>query len=95
MARFELRPIKRFVVLLDDQDRVTKDGGVYVDSGIWPVNMDFLVVAVGAEEHVDFGVGDRVVVSCPTVGRKVRLDGVVYRVVRVSDILAVLERKEK
>lgn len=95
MTRFELRPIKRFVVLLDDQDRVTKDGELFVDNGVWPVNMDYTVVAVGTEEKAGFGVGDKVVVSCPTVGRKVKLDGVTYRVVRVSDIIAVIEGEEQ
>ncbi len=90
MTRFELRPIRRFVVLLDDQDRVVEENGVLVDGGLWPVTMDFTVVAVGADERADFGVGDRVVVSNPTVGRKVRIDGVVYRVVRVGDVIAVV-----
>lgn len=88
MAR--VRPIRRHVLLLDDQPE-SVDGGVVVRRELGNAYLDYVVVAVGEDENVDFGPGDRVVVSDPNIGRKVRLDGIVYRVVRVSDVLAVVE----
>ena len=85
-----VRPIKRFVLLLDDQPEYV-EGGVVVRKEFGCDHMDFLVVAVGGREEVDFGTGDRVVVRDPNVGRRVMLDGTVYRLVRVSDIVAALE----
>ena len=84
-----VRPIRRFVLLVDDQPEYV-DGGIVVRKDFGCDHMDF-VVAVGETETVDFGVGDRVVVRDPNVGRRVMLDGTVYRLVRVSDIIAVME----
>ena len=53
--------------------------------------MDFTVVAVGTTETVDFGIGDSVIVRDANIGRRVMLDGTVYRLVRVSDIIGVKE----
>ena len=85
-----VRPIKRFVLLLDDQPE-TVEGGVVVRRQFGTYHHDFYVVRVGEEEQVDFGQGDRVLVEDPNAGRRVMLDGVVYRLVRVADIIAVLE----
>ena len=85
-----VRPIRRFVLLVDDQPEYV-DGGIVVRKDFGCDHMDFVVVAVG----VDFGVGDRVVVRDPNVGRRVMLDGTVYRLVRVSDIIAVMESCEQ
>lgn len=85
-----LRPIRRFVLLLDDLPERTEDGIVLV-SGLGTVNMDYVVVRVGEKENVDFGPGDRVILKDPNVGRKVRVDGTVYRLVRVEDIIAVMD----
>jgi co-chaperonin GroES (HSP10) len=92
---FNIRPIRKHVILLDDQpsDYVDADG-VLVDSSLGTNHLDFYVVGVGTEEHVDFGKGDRVVLADENVGRKVRLDGVVYRVVRTADVIAVVGRGE-
>jgi len=84
------RPIRRFVLLLDDQDE-TVENGVLVREDVRCRHMDFTVVRVGDREKAGFGQGDRVVVSHPDVGRRVRLDGVYYRLVRVSDVIGVLE----
>lgn len=86
-----IRPIRRFVLLLDDQGDESVRGGVVVKNGPWAVNMDYTVVRVGSEEKVDFGQGDRVVLAHPDRGRRVRLNGVQYRLVRVSDIIGVME----
>lgn len=86
-----IRPIRRFVLLLDDQGDELVRGGVVVKNGPWAINMDYTVVRVGTEEKVDFGQGDRVVLAHPDRGRRVRLDGVQYRLVRVSDIIGVVE----
>jgi len=85
-----VRPIKRFVLLLDDQPEQTV-GGVIVRRTLGNAYLDYVVVAVGEREQAGFGPGDRVLVRYPNVGRKVRIDGVVYRVVRVSDVIAVME----
>ena len=85
-----IRPIKRFVLLLDDQPERTENG-IILQSGYGSSNMDYLVVRVGESESVDFGQGDRVLISDPNAGRRVMIDGVVYRLVRVADIIAVLD----
>lgn len=85
-----IRPIRRFVLLLDDPDE-TVVCGVVVKTGIWRTNMDYYVVRVGTEEKVDFGQGDRVILSSPNVGRKVRLCGCPFRLVRVEDVIAVVQ----
>lgn len=87
-----VRPIRRFVLLVDDQTEWVDANGVLVASVLGTDNLDFYVAAVGTmEKDPGFGAGDRVVLADPNAGRKVRLDGVVYRVVRVSDIIAVME----
>ena len=85
-----VRPIRRFVLLLDDQDEAV-EGGVAVREDLRCRHMDFTVVRVGDLEKADFGQGDRVVVSHPDAGRRVRLDGTYYRLVRVSDVIAKME----
>lgn len=92
--KLPVRPIRRFVLLLDDPEE-TVVNGVVVKTGIWRTNMDYFVVRVGTDEDVDFGSGDRVILSSPDVGRKIRLDGVPYRLVRTTDVLAVIEGKRK
>ena len=90
MKKTFLRPIRRFVLVLDDQPE-TNEGGVIVHREMGCSHMDFTVVAVGTTETVDFGVGDSVIVCDANVGRRVMLDGTVYRLVRVSDIIGVKE----
>ena len=89
-----IRPIRRFVLLLDDQpERI--EGGVIVRQEIWRrTHLDYTVVRVGEKENVDFGQGDRVVLADPNVGRPVMTDGTVFRLVRVSDIIAVMTQGE-
>lgn len=85
-----VRPIKRFVLLYDDQPE-TVEGGIVVRRDFGCGHMDFVVVAVGEREAADFGPGDRVIVSDPNAGRRVMLDGTVFRLVRVTDVLATIE----
>lgn len=87
----ELRPIRRHVLLLDDDPFETVDGGIVVKTGVWRVNMDYYVLRVGTEENVDFGQGDRVILRTPDVGRKLRIDGTPMRLVRTDDVIGVLE----
>lgn len=89
-----IRPIRRFVLLLDDQpERI--EGGVIVRQEIWRrTHLDYTVVRVVEKENVDFGQGDRVVLADPNVGRPVMIDGTVFRPVRVSDIIAVMTQGE-
>lgn len=84
-----LRPIKRFVLLLDDQPEYN-DGGIIVRKSEGCYHMDFTVINIGTNEVADFGVGDRVIVSDPNIGRRVMVDGTVCRLVRVSDIIGVI-----
>ena len=89
-----IRPIRRFVLLLDDQpERI--EGGVIVQQDTWRrTHFDYTVVRGGEKENVDFGQVDRVVLADPNVGRPVMIDGTVFRLVRVSDIIAVMTRGE-
>lgn len=88
--RWQLRPLKRFVLLYDDQPE-TVEGGIIVSGRIGTHHHDFSVVAVGTNETVDFGVGDRVVVDDPNAGRRVMIDGIVYRIMPVRHVIAVAE----
>jgi len=85
-----VRPIERFVLLADEPEE-TVENGVVVRRGLWSPYLDFYVAAVGEREECDFGAGDRVVLADPNAGRKLRIDGAPYRLVRVSDIIGVLE----
>ena len=86
-----VRPLKRHVLLLDDQEESTVSKGVLVKRGPWAVNMDYYVIRVGAEENVDYGAGDRVVLAHPDRGRRLMLDGVKCRLVRTVDIIGVVD----
>lgn len=84
------RPLKGFVLLVDDPLESTKDGVVVrVGEAGWRTYMDYVVAEAGTETA--FGAGDRVVLAHPNAGRSVTLDGAPYRIVRSSDILAVAE----
>lgn len=85
-----VRPVRRFVVLLDDPDE-TVVGGVVVRTGGRSQNLDYYVIRVGSEENASFGQGDRVVLADPWAGRKIKLDGIPLRVVRVQDVIGVIE----
>lgn len=82
-----LRPIRGHAILVDRQFEPV--GGIEVPETFWPDRLDFTVAAVGPD--AGFGVGDTVVLADPNAGRKVRIDGVPYRIVRESDIQGVLE----
>ena len=86
----ELRPIKRHVLLLDDPDE-TIANGVVVRTSMHRTNMDYMVLRVGAEERCDFGQGDRVVLADPNAGRRLKIDGVPLRLVRVNEVIGVME----
>ena len=62
MAIPRLRPLHRFVLLLDDPAESVENGVVVrlPETG-WRTHMDYLVVMVGESERADFGAGDRVV----------------------------------
>lgn len=86
----ELRPIKKHVLLLDDPDE-TIASGVVVRTSMHRTNMDYTVLRVGAEERCDFGQGDRVVLADPNAGRRLKIDGVPLRLVRVNEVIGVVE----
>jgi len=93
-TKVSVRPIRRFVLLLDDQPEMN-EGGIIVQRQFGVSHHDFPVVRVGELENVDFGQGDIAVLKDPNVGRRIMLDGIVYRLVRVSDIIAVVEPQTK
>ena len=85
-----IMPIKGFVLLVDgSNERV--DGGVVVARGTSASYMDYVVAQTGKDDGLGFGQGDRVILADPFAGRRVMLDGAPYRIVRVEDIIAVLE----
>lgn len=92
MSPRRLKPLSRFVLLVDDPVEAVENGVVVrlPESG-WRTHMDYTVAAVGVRENPDFGVGDRVVLSSPNAGRALRLDRTLYRLVRVSDVIGVCE----
>ena len=89
-ARLRFRPLAGFVLLVDDPRETVVEGGLAValpESG-WRTYMDYVVAEAGRETR--FGAGDRVVLAHPNAGRTLTLDGAPYRLVRASDILAVV-----
>lgn len=86
----ELRPIRRHVLLLDDSDE-TLAGGVIIRTTMHRTNMDYMVLRVGTDEMCDFGQGDRVVLVDPNCGRRLKIDGVPMRLVRVNEVIGVVE----
>lgn len=92
MSEKQLRPIRRHVLLLDDE-RETVNGGVVVRRGecSFGMNLDYTVLRVGTEEKCGFGQGDRVVLCDPDAGRKLKLDGIPMRLVRVQDVIGAVE----
>lgn len=91
MSEF-VRPIRRHVLLVDDQPGPLEENGVLVKRLDWAcAHLDYVVARVGAEEDVEFGQGDTVILGKADAGRRVMIDGVLYRLVRVSDIIAYKE----
>lgn len=69
------------------------ENGVVVKRGgmSFGMNLDYTVLRVGTGEKCGFGQGDRVVLCDPDAGRKLRLDGIPMRLVRVRDVIGVVE----
>ena len=80
-------PIKGYVLLVDDPDEVSDGGVVHESLPGRGVNMDFYAATPGP----GFGAGDLVLVSDPNAGRRIKVDGIPYRVVREDEIIGVLE----
>lgn len=91
MEEKQLRPIRRFVLLLDDREETVQDGVVVRRGMTFGTNLDYTVLRVGTEEKCGFGQGDRVVLFDPDAGRKLKIDGVPMRLVRVGDVIGVVE----
>lgn len=83
-----VRPVnRRFVILVDDPD-YTVENGIVVRTPAYRTNLDYFVVR---GEGDGFGVGSRVIIDDPLAGRKIRVDGVHYRVVPVANVIGVVE----
>lgn len=87
----EIRPIKRFVLLLDDPADTVTDGGIIVHRDFGSDSLDYYVLSVGTNERCPFDTGDRVIVSDPNCGRRLKIDGVPMRLVRVNEVIGVVE----
>ena len=85
-----LMPRKGFVLLVDGSNEQV-ECGVVVARGTSASYMDYVVAKTGKDDNLGFGQGDRVILADPFAGRRVMLDGAPYRIVRVEDIIAVLE----
>lgn len=80
-------PIKGYVLLVDDPDEVSDGGIIHENVPGRGVNMDFYAATPGP----GFGSGDLVLVSDPNAGRRIKVDGIPYRVVREDEVVGVLE----
>lgn len=85
-----LKPLPRAVVLLDDVPEKDENGVTVMRPDIGCDHLDFTVVASGSSAG-DYGPGDVIVLRDPNIGRRVRVDGVGYRIVGVDDVVAVME----
>lgn len=90
MERKFLRPLPGKVLLVDEQDGETVVGGIVVRRNLGCTCMDFAVAATG-EGVSEFGSGDHIVLDDPNVGERIRVDGIVYRLVDVDRVMAVVE----
>jgi co-chaperonin GroES (HSP10) len=84
-----LKPLPRDVVLLDDVPEKGENGVTVMRPDIGCDHLDFTVAAAGGSA-VGYGSGD-VVLRDPSIGRRVRVDGVGYRIVGVDDVVAAVE----
>lgn len=75
------------VILFDDPD-VHSEKGVLTQQGPWKKNLDF-VVAWGTGDG--YAPGSRVIIDDPMAGRKLKLNGTGYRIVRKDNIIAVVD----
>lgn len=80
-------PLKGYVLLVDDPDEVSDGGVVHANLPGRGVNLDFYAATPGP----GFGAGDVVVISDPNAGRRIKVDGIPYRVVSEDEVVGVLE----
>jgi len=87
-----VRPIRGFVLLVDDQPEQV-EGGVVVrlGSASWRTHLDYTVASVHEDDAPGYGAGDRIVLKDASAGRSLFLDGVAYRLVRASDVVGVAD----
>jgi hypothetical protein len=82
-----IRPVRKDYVILFDDPETTEEHGVQVVHGPWKKNLDY-VVARGSGDG--FAPGSLVVLDDPNTGRKLKLNGVGYRIVPRTSIIAVV-----
>lgn len=89
MNGFPVRPVRGYVYLLDDQPE-TVEKGVVVRRRFGTFHHDFTVVAVGhGVESVR--PGDVAVMKDPNAGRGFMADGIVYRIVKESELIGRMD----
>lgn len=81
-----IKPLSNELLVLDDPD-FTMENGIVVRTPVWRSNLDYWVVRGGTQ---DIGKGDRVVLDDPMAGRRVKLDGINYRLVPVKSVIGVV-----
>lgn len=81
-----IHPLRGEVLLLDDPD-YTVENGIVIPTPVRRSNLDYWVVRGCGD---GFGTGDRVVLDDPNSGKKLKLDGVCYRLVKCSSVVAVV-----
>lgn len=82
-----IRPAQADQIILFDDPDVIDENGVLVKQGPWKKNLDF-VVARGSGDG--YSPGSRVIIDDPVAGRKLKLNGVNYRVIARSHVVAVV-----
>lgn len=80
-------PLKGYVLLADDGEETSDGGIVRANLPGKGVNMDFYAATPGP----GFGAGDLVLISDPNAGRRIKVDGIPYRIVREDEVVGVLE----
>ena len=89
----KLRPMADNVLLKQNEANETTVGGIILATATKEKSLVSEVVAVGpgTEEHpMTVKVGDKVVVG-KYAGQELKLDGQEYSIVKITDILAVIE----
>lgn len=90
MDTVHVRPVEPEIMLLDDQPSRNENGVVVEDRLDLCTHLDYMVVRTDRRD-LGFGQGDTVILMKPDAGRRIVLDGAVYRLVKPGDIVAVVE----
>lgn len=79
------RPAQPDCVIVFDDPEVHEENGVVVSRSSWGKNLDFIVAWSDSD---DVKPGDRILIDNPQAGTKLSVDGVSYRVVPLTSVIA-------